>query len=338
MQGDVIGLVYQIGGGDALTYERLRQNCNGRYQVGNFDPVNRPETCNDQVSTCCCNSIAYALSMLCLNCQFGAGSGVGQDTGLDAPTGYYRTYLGNCQPVTNRSLPNTAQTAACNQGIKIPNYLYTLFWDQGDWFYEVTRQTAQLQITSGQNGTKCPTSTSSARPSSTAPASPSTNPNPDNSSSPNVGAIVGGVVGGVGLLVIAALVFWFSRRRRSRGIVDLTEEREPDMTYEPYVDRPTTAQPYEPSNGAPASSATYTHPNLSSDTAPTAAYLSPQRPAKAGLIATSPPNRDEVGQSTTGPSSSGNMSDRHEDSNELTNAFGLGRSASGRLPPTYQER
>ncbi|KAG8709812.1 hypothetical protein FRC09_000454, partial [Ceratobasidium sp. 395] len=310
-------------------------------QVGNFD-LNRPETCNDQLSTCCCNSIAFALSLLCLNCQYGTGSGNGQDTGLDAPAGYYRTYLGNCQPVTNRSLPNTVQTAACNQGIKIPNYLYTLFWDQGDWYYEFTRQTAQLQIQSGQNGTKCPTSTSSARPSSTAPtSSPSTNPNLDNSSSPNVGAIVGGVVGGVGLLVIAALVFWFSRHRRSKetsDLIDLTEEREPNMTFEPYVDRPAAVQPYDPTNGAPVSSTTYTHPNPSSDTAPTAAYLSPQRPAKAGLIATSPPNRDEAGQSTTGPSSSRNPSDRHEDSTELTNAFGLGRSASGRLPPTYQER
>ncbi|KAG9105381.1 hypothetical protein FRC07_009327 [Ceratobasidium sp. 392] len=207
-------------------------------------------------------------------------------------------------------------------------------------YYTYTKQTAQLQIQSGQNGTKCAATSgtlTSVGPTSTAPSS---NIDPDNSSGPNVGAIVGGVVGGVGLLAIAALVIWFGgRRRRSRGIVDLTEEqREPDMTFEPYVNRPVAAQSIGPSNGAPISSASYTHPNPSSDATSAAAFAPPQQPAKAGLVATSPPNRDEVGQSAMGPSSWTFSSDRHEGSPDLTSALGLGRSASGRLPPTYQER
>ncbi|KAG9105201.1 hypothetical protein FRC07_009508, partial [Ceratobasidium sp. 392] len=168
---------------------------------------------------------------------------------------------------------------------------------------------------------------------------PNSNTDPDNSSSPNLGAIVGGVVGGVGLLVIAALVVWFGRHRRSRGTVDLTEEeRQHEMTFEPYMDGPATVQSYDPTNGAPTSSTSYTHPNPSSDATSTPAFIPPQRPAKAGLVATSPPNRDEVGRSAVGPSSSALLSDRHEDSAYLADAFGLGRSVSGRLPPSYQER
>ncbi|KAG8696419.1 hypothetical protein FRC08_007159 [Ceratobasidium sp. 394] len=274
--------------------------------------------------------------MLCLNCQYGTGSSVNGDNGYDMRAGAYQYYLGRCDPVTNQSLPKITQTAVCNQGIRIPNYLYTLFWGDGAWYYEFTKQTAQLQIQSGQNSSRCAapsTSRTSSVPPPTATA-PRPNPRPNNSSNPNVGAIIGGVVGGVGLLVIAALVFWFSRRRRSGEIVDLAEgEREPVMTFEPYVDRPDGITPYS----QPSSSSDHIHPNPSSEAVVAAAPV-PQRPTKAGMIASGPPTRDEVGQSTLSSAPSAYPSDRHEDSAELTNAFALGRSASGRLPPTYQER
>ncbi|KAG8772721.1 hypothetical protein FRC12_002918, partial [Ceratobasidium sp. 428] len=166
-----------VGETPCRTYERLLQTCDSKYQVGNFPPTQPPDTCDTQVSTCCCNSISFALSMLCQNCQYGVGSGTNGDTGDDAKPGSYGVYLGKCSPITNQSLPNTAQTAACNQGISIPNYLYTLFWNQGDWYYEYTRQTADLQIQSKQNGTKC-----------AAPKPPASG---SNSSGRNVGAIVG---------------------------------------------------------------------------------------------------------------------------------------------------
>ncbi|QRW09310.1 P-loop containing nucleoside triphosphate hydrolase protein [Ceratobasidium sp. AG-Ba] len=57
------------------------------------------------------------------------------------------------------------------------------------------------------------------------PQSESDGQTEERSSSPNIGAIAGGIVGGVGLLVIAALVFWFSRRRQSRrNSLDLGED------------------------------------------------------------------------------------------------------------------
>ncbi|KAG9084762.1 hypothetical protein FS749_004973 [Ceratobasidium sp. UAMH 11750] len=69
------------------------------------------------------------------------------------------------------------------------------------------------------------------------------------------------------------------------------------------------------------------------------AYTSqPPRRTKPGMVARDPPTRDEIDPSTQGPESSAYSSDRHEDSAELSQVFGIGRSTSGRLPPTYQER
>ncbi|KAG9112794.1 hypothetical protein FRC07_007870 [Ceratobasidium sp. 392] len=261
-------------------------------------------------------------------CQYGVGSGEGADSGYDARVGVDITLSQFYQLISSLYRPEDIEPI-----LEIAAQVQT----RGDWYYIYTKQTAQLQIQSGQNGTKCATTSgtlTSVDPTSTAPSS--TNIDPDNSSGPNVGAIVGGVVGDIGLLAITSLVVWFGRRRRSPGIVDLTEEqREPDMTFEPYVNRPVAAQSTDPSNGVPTSSASYTHPNPSSDATPTAAFAPPQRPAKAGLVAISPPNRDEVGQSAMGSSSWALSCDRHEDSADLTSAFGLSRSASGRLPPTY---
>ncbi|KAG9081751.1 hypothetical protein FS749_007418 [Ceratobasidium sp. UAMH 11750] len=111
------------------------------------------------------------------------------------------------------------------------------------------------------------------------------------------------------------------------------------MPFEPYVPNPaptpTPAPPSGPTSyGAPSS---YTYPNTSSDAMSSSAYP-PSRRTKAGMVVNSPPTRDEIGPSTQGPESSAYSSDRHEDSAELTQVFGIGRSASGRLPPTYQER
>ncbi|KAG8704534.1 hypothetical protein FRC08_002184, partial [Ceratobasidium sp. 394] len=120
-----------VGETPCRTYERLRQSCNPQYQVGNFGPNPPGDRCDDQVSTCCSNSVAFALSMLCENCQYGLGSSINGDTGFDAAAGTYQIYLGRYGPGTNQSLPKITQAAVCNQGINIPNYLYTLFWVDG---------------------------------------------------------------------------------------------------------------------------------------------------------------------------------------------------------------
>jgi hypothetical protein len=82
----------QVGETPCTTYQRLRQICDDRCayrpprpersradsrpcadiacvyidQVGNFSATAPGDTCNSEVNTCCCNSIAWALSMLCL--------------------------------------------------------------------------------------------------------------------------------------------------------------------------------------------------------------------------------------------------------------------------------
>lgn len=337
-----------VGETPCRTYERLRQICSADYQVGDFRSTTPGDNCSGQPAICCCNSVAWALSMLCMNCQYGVGSSVNGDSGYDAGAGAYGGYLNNCGRPTNQTLPDTVQTAVCRQNIKIPSALYNLFWVTGDWFYEYTKGSAQLDISSGKNDTGlCPTPSPSA--SSSAPAntgSTTTTPTPQSTSesSTPVGAIAGGVVGGVVALAAAVVLgFFISRRRKSNsGVIDLTEEgKPPSMTFEPYNIPPgSTAQPI--------AITPYTAPSTSDLTStagsppPTQVPSNFSRPTKPGMISSSPPIRAEMYQSqpllSTYAGSSSHASERHEDSDDLTNAFGLGRSASGRLPPSYQPR
>ncbi|KAI0775512.1 hypothetical protein BD413DRAFT_528901, partial [Trametes elegans] len=71
-----------VGETPCATYERLRQICNSYYQLGTLVPSPPGDHCDDQFSTCCCNTVAFQLSMLCLNCQHDTVSG--QQTGVDA--------------------------------------------------------------------------------------------------------------------------------------------------------------------------------------------------------------------------------------------------------------
>ncbi|KIK64696.1 hypothetical protein GYMLUDRAFT_399237 [Collybiopsis luxurians FD-317 M1] len=126
-----------VGETPCTTYQKLRQICNPSFQVGVMNPNTPPDACNDQVADCCCNSVAFGLSMLCLNCQKGTGS---QGIGYDAGKGAYQLYLQGsgssqtCSPVTNQSLPSEIDTAVCNKGIKIIDDLYSrLYWSTGDW-------------------------------------------------------------------------------------------------------------------------------------------------------------------------------------------------------------
>ncbi|CCO34261.1 hypothetical protein BN14_08355 [Rhizoctonia solani AG-1 IB] len=342
MQDYIFGLVYSVGWGNTITYERMRQICDGGYQVGDFRPLTPGDNCSGQPATCCCNSVSFALSMLCMNCQYGVGSSINGDSGYDAGPGAYGIYIANCGRPVNKTLPDTIQTAVCRQNIKVPSFLYGLFWDDGAWFYEYSKGSAQLDISSGKNDTGiCPTpSPTTSTVSSTGTTTPTAAPTSSESNTP-VGAIAGGVVGGVVALAAAVLLgFFISRRRRNRGVIDLTEENKaPSPTFDPYnVPPSSTAQPAAITPyAAPAPSSTDWTSNAGSPP-PTQTFSS--RHTKPGMIAPSPPNRAEIYQSqpllSTGTASS--SGDRHEDSEDLTSAFGLGRSASGRLPPSYQAR
>ncbi|EJD50685.1 hypothetical protein AURDEDRAFT_112257 [Auricularia subglabra TFB-10046 SS5] len=130
-------------------YEALRRICDSTFEVPQLS-VNTPgDNCNSQLSACCCNSISFTLSMLCLQCQQGVGTGRAPDTGIDAGDGAYQMYLGGCGPVSNKSLPATTQLAVCREGPSLKKWMYDLFWTDGPWFLEFTRQTANLQAASG---------------------------------------------------------------------------------------------------------------------------------------------------------------------------------------------
>lgn len=139
-----------VGETPCRTYERLRQICNSNFQVGVMNINTPPDYCTDQVGDCCCNSIAFSLSMLCLNCQLDNNS----QNGIDAGAGAYQMYLAaqsNPCPVSNQSLPERIQTATCNKNMKIMDGIYSLFWSTGDWFYTFVRESLETDISS-KNG------------------------------------------------------------------------------------------------------------------------------------------------------------------------------------------
>ncbi|KAF8753802.1 hypothetical protein RHS01_06775 [Rhizoctonia solani] len=213
--------------------------------------------------------------MLCMNCQYGVGSSTNGDSGFDAGVGAYGCILRTVGVLQTK---------------------------HGSWFYEYSKGSAQVDISSGNNNTgECPapSSTTSMIPTTgtTQPTSTST-ADPGSASTTPVGAIAGGVVGGVVALAAAVLLgFFISRRRKSRGVIDLTEENKgSSATFEPYNLAPgTTAQPvaitpYATSAPAPAPSSTDW---TSSAGSPPPTQASGSRAAKPGLIAHSPPNRQK---------------------------------------------
>ncbi|OAX34096.1 hypothetical protein K503DRAFT_470471 [Rhizopogon vinicolor AM-OR11-026] len=117
------------------TYERLRQICNPNYRVPNFRANAPGDQCDDQLQSCCCNSISWSLSMLCMNCQWDVDGG--SATGIDAGVGSYATYLSPngsfCSPGTNQSLPTSIQTTVCNGGINLVDFVYNTYWTDGSW-------------------------------------------------------------------------------------------------------------------------------------------------------------------------------------------------------------
>ncbi|CCO37130.1 hypothetical protein BN14_11281 [Rhizoctonia solani AG-1 IB] len=313
-----------VGETPCRTYERMRQICDRDYQVGDFRTSIPGDNCGGQPATCCCNSVSFALSMLCMNCQHGVGSGLDGDNGYDARAGTYGLHLDNCSRIA---------------------FKQHIFWSGGDWYYRFNRETAQSEISDGKNDTGvCPApSLTVPTVSGTGTIAPTAAPTSSESNTP-VGAIAGGVVGGVVALATAVLLgFFISRRRRNRGVIDLTEEKKtPSPTFDPYNyvapsigAQPVAVTPYP----TPASSST----NWTSTTgSPPPTQAPSSRHTKPGIIAASPPSRAEIYQSRpllpTGAGSSSYPVDRHKDSEGLTNVFGLGRSASGRLPPSYQAR
>ncbi|KAK0202206.1 hypothetical protein DFS33DRAFT_1061261 [Desarmillaria ectypa] len=129
-----------VGETPCRTYERLRKICNSNYVLGTLNPKTPPDTCGDQVADCCCNSIAFGLSMMCLTCQQGIGP---SGNGIDAGVGAYEQYLMHgtnsfCSPNTNKSFTDDIQAAVCNNELKIHDSFYDrVFWSDGSWYARI---------------------------------------------------------------------------------------------------------------------------------------------------------------------------------------------------------
>ncbi|KAL1950243.1 hypothetical protein VTO73DRAFT_5367 [Trametes versicolor] len=332
---------------DSVSDDRPRTD-----EVGNFFPNTPGDSCDDQVSACCCNTVAFQLSMLCMNCQ--QDTLAGNQIGIDAGVGAYGLYRGTCGAGTNNSLPADIQQAVCNLNIKLDNYLYG-GWADGSWFYVYTKENAVRDHAVNNNNTfthcanqispsATPTSSSSTALSASAAAITSqgdssktsstggasaTSANQDQddgdgkatSSSPT-GAIAGGVVGGV--VVIAAIVGILLWRRRSRGYGGITRgTQEPHHDYEFHIDGPSGAGPHMTTpftTGMVSHGGAVTQPsNYSSSQA-----ISPQHghaPSSWSDLSSPVP----VGSDSSGL--------RHTDAGVV---IPLARSASGRLPPAYR--
>ncbi|KAJ3876372.1 hypothetical protein F5051DRAFT_411781 [Lentinula edodes] len=168
-----------VGESPCTTYERLRQICNPSFQVGVMNVNTPPDACNEQVADCCCNSVAFTLSMFCLNCQQGIGT---SGNGIDAGQGAYQLYLQGsrppgqwCSPVTNQSLPNNIDTAVCDRNIKIIDDIRTgLFWSDGSWFYVWSYEAISEDVGANDNNafTHCASSTSTSASTSTSSSTP----------------------------------------------------------------------------------------------------------------------------------------------------------------------
>ncbi|KZP30179.1 hypothetical protein FIBSPDRAFT_146124 [Athelia psychrophila] len=203
--------------------------------------------CNEEIygapQDCCCNSIAYALGALCINCQQGTGF---EQNGLSEPAEAYTTYLNGCSPVTDGGFTATAQNLVCGSNLKIADELYKVFVSNGSWTYtQVHEEILQSFVTTGNNSfTHCSSTstntTASAQPISTNTLNTSTassisaqlnstnTPNPTttssilNSTNTSIltkhstlsgGAVGGIVIGTLAILAIAGFIVWLCVRR-----------------------------------------------------------------------------------------------------------------------------
>ncbi|KAG2044010.1 hypothetical protein BDR03DRAFT_940522, partial [Suillus americanus] len=216
-----------VGETACTTYQRLRQICNPNYQVPNFRQNTPGDQCDDQLQSCCCNSISWALSMLCMNCQWDVNGG--SVSGIDAGVGAYGMYRSPsgpfCTPGTNSSLPSDIQAAVCNLDIKLANFLYDLFWNDGSWYYIYTMNTGVKDGAATNNNmyTHCNSTTSSTLSSSTSTSTASAAPSQTTTtasagsaqkSNTNIAIIIGPVIGGLIALVGTVMIARFCWRKR----------------------------------------------------------------------------------------------------------------------------
>ncbi|KAG2148946.1 hypothetical protein DEU56DRAFT_782997 [Suillus clintonianus] len=326
-----------VGETACMTYQRLRQICNPNYEVPNFRQNTPGDQCDDQLQSCCCNSISWALSMLCMNCQWdvNGGSAYGIDAGVGA-YGMYRSPSGPfCSPGTNQSLPADIQAAVCNKDIKLGNFLYDLFWSDGPCVYTMNTASKDEAETNNNMYTHCNSTTSTTLSPSASTITTSATPSqttaaasPGSAHKSNVAIIVGPVIGAIVGLAAAVLVARSCWRKRQQRLVRLSLD-----TDSPYAHAMAMVSPY-----------TVTDSNTDTISGnPTLYGLEHSRkrghlptssnsfPSNTALVSTTGENGQSLSDSFRNIGSSVSAL-RHEDAGVVPN---LARSGSGRLPPAY---
>ncbi|CAE6491019.1 unnamed protein product [Rhizoctonia solani] len=330
-----------VGETPCRVYERLRSLCVPGFQVGNMNYTAPGDRCVDQLGACCCNSVAFSLSMLCMSCQYGVGSGLNKNYGIDAPEGTYEQYLNKCSGPKNDSLPDQVQKAVCNTGLKIPSYAYRPSWiSTGEWFSYYVRQAAEIQINSGENDT-------SARCNGLFANNTSNISTPQSGIYIPMGGVVGIAIGGFVLLclsLVAGSFFgrWLARRGKNKEMVDLMEEdNRPEIAYEPYPYTTSATQPIAP---GPIlhdihDDSEWAYSSYSSSD-PVDAANTTLRPAPTFI--TTMPRQQKVGISLNGmhdgagESSARPLLDQMHSSNELQATPPI--PLESELPPSYEPR
>ncbi|OJT13646.1 hypothetical protein TRAPUB_9835 [Trametes pubescens] len=334
MSGQLDWYTDVVGETPCATYQRLRQICNPDYQVEQFNSNTPGDSCDDQLSSCCCNSVSWALSMLCLNCQYDTAGG---DIGLDAGAGAYGLYTHSCGKPQNKTLPADIQTAVCNKEIKIDRNLYSLFWDTGACIY--TKQTMSKDFAATNNNTfthcnstlKASTTASSSAsqtslsPTSSASGSPDTNASGSAAGGKSMAPIIGGAVGGVLVAIALALlgVFLCRRNRRRQGPTPLDLSKEYTASGG-FVDDPAmgVVTPFSAASVTQSNSGYGGGQSLSEEFA-----LLPRGH-------TTPHGGEKAGPWDSSHSLGSDAGERHEDGGPIP---ALQRSVSGRLPPAYRQ-
>ncbi|KZT70960.1 hypothetical protein DAEQUDRAFT_154106 [Daedalea quercina L-15889] len=162
-----------VGETPCMTYQQLRQICNSNYQTPSWDIDAPTDQCDDPLSTCCCNSIAWSIRMLCINCQwdeFGTS-----DPGHSANAGAYYQYRWStgtpnsgtyCGDGWNQTLQEGIQQIVCERGIQLSDFLYSIFWPDGSWDFTTFEQLAEETIAShnSQSLSYCGNSTNTTAP------------------------------------------------------------------------------------------------------------------------------------------------------------------------------
>ncbi|KAI0734895.1 hypothetical protein C8Q72DRAFT_330875 [Fomitopsis betulina] len=230
-----------VGETPCMTYQKLRQICNSNYQTPSWAIDATTDQCDDPLNICCCNSISWSIRMLCINCQwdeFGTS-----DPGHSAGAGDFYTYRwssgvvneGNyCGDGWNQTLPESVQLAVCQKGIRLENFLYSIFWPDGSWnFPDFEQQAQQILVSQPQSLSYCANTTqnatttlNSASPTNTQSVPPAA---VTSVAKTNTTAAVGGALGGalalvlIGAIVVAILVYR-RRMRRLRVLLDDSQD------------------------------------------------------------------------------------------------------------------